>query len=244
MDYSKNYLQISGLADRLRESATQKTRGGFAERIRELEDIREDFTVTQANYFKDIQDMFAETRAAQESLAMKEPEAFVGEITEDTVRPQPKPSRKNDLSEPAEGYVSPGYPEGLSQKNIEGIVRAEARLRNMDPDVAVAIFRSEGAGSYQSQVSRSGKGALGGKEASFGPFQLFIGGGLGNAYQKATGRDLTRDNTVDGITKQIQFSLDEAAKSGWGAWYGRKTAGVGVREGVENAKPIYNWKEQ
>ncbi len=135
---------------------------------------------------------------------------------------------------------TPGYGE-ISQKQMESIVRSEAEARGIDPDVAVAIFYSEGAGAYQSQIARSGAGAHGGKEASFGPFQLYTGGGLGNKYEQATGRSLLEDNTIDGVTNQIRFALDAAVDSGWSPWYGRKTAGVGVRDGLGNAKKIGNW---
>lgn len=138
-------------------------------------------------------------------------------------------------------YTAPGYPSDLSRGEIEKMIRKEADLRGIDPDVAVAIFRSEGAGAYQSMVRRQGRGALGGREASFGPYQLFIGGGLGNTYQQKTGKDLTKDNTREGILNQIRFALDMAAKQSWQPWYGRKTAGVGRWQGLEGAKQIGNW---
>ena len=93
----------------------------------------------------------------------------------------------------------------------------------------------------QSNINRSGKGSLGGKEASFGPYQLYTGGGLGNIYQKKTGRDLTQDNTEEGITNQIRFALDAAVKQSWQPWYGRKLAGVGRYDGLRGAKQIRNW---
>jgi len=136
---------------------------------------------------------------------------------------------------------SEGYPLKVSE--IQSIIIEEASLRGIDPEVALKIFRHEGQGSYQSTVPREGKGSLNGREASFGPWQLYVGGGLGNEYQKLTGRDLTTDNTADGIRKQTQFALDKAAESGWGAWYGRKPAGVGVKDGLKNAKPIGNWRD-
>ena len=137
--------------------------------------------------------------------------------------------------------VAKGYP--VEQSKIESIIAEEARLRNIDPDVAIRLAQHEGINSYQSQVPREGKGSLNGLEASFGPFQLFIGGGLGNQYEKLTGRELVNDNTEEGIRQQTRFALDQAAKNGWGAWYGRKPAGIGVRDGLENAKPIGNWRD-
>lgn len=138
-------------------------------------------------------------------------------------------------------FVPPGYPDGMSQADMEAIIRDEAELRNIDPDVAVAIFRSEGAGAYQSTVPRSGRGSLGGREASFGPYQLYIGGGLGNEYQRRTGRDLTQDNTEEGIENQIRFALDMAIEQSWQPWYGRRSAGVGRTQGLENARQVRNW---
>jgi len=129
----------------------------------------------------------------------------------------------------------------MSQGNIEDIIRDEAELRGIDPDIAVRIFRAEGAGSYQSSVRRTGRGSLGGREASFGPYQLFIGGGLGNEYQERTGRDLTTDNTEDGIENQIRFALDMAVTQSWQPWYGRGPAGVGRYDGLRGARQVNNW---
>jgi len=138
-------------------------------------------------------------------------------------------------------FEAPGYPSGMSQSNIEDIIRDEAELRGIDPDIAVRIFRAEGAGSYQSSVRRTGRGSLGGREASFGPYQLFIGGGLGNEYQERTGRDLTTDNTEDGIENQIRFALDMAVTQSWQPWYGRGPAGVGRYDGLRGARQVNNW---
>ena len=135
----------------------------------------------------------------------------------------------------------PEYPPSMTRRRMEDIIRDESDLRGIDPDVAIAIFRSEGAGSYQSQIRRSGRGTHEGREASFGPFQLFTGGGLGNEYEQETGRELVRDNTDDGIENQIRFSLDKAIQLSWQPWYGRRVAGVGRREGLQGARPRNNW---
>ena len=138
-------------------------------------------------------------------------------------------------------YQAPGYPSEMTRGTIERIIAEEARLRGIDPNIAIRIFRAEGAGSYQSSVARSGRGSLGGREASFGPYQLYIGGGLGNEYQRATGRDLTQDNTREGIINQIRFALDMAVTNSWQPWYGRGPAGVGRNEGLGGARQIRNW---
>lgn len=139
-------------------------------------------------------------------------------------------------------FQSPGYPPGMTRAAIEAIIDEEARLRGIDPSIAIRIFRAEGASNYQSTVRRQGRGSLGGREASFGPYQLYIGGGLGNEYQERTGRDLTTDNTEDGIRNQIRFALDMAVSQSWQPWYGRGPAGVGRREGLGGARRANNWR--
>jgi peptidoglycan hydrolase-like protein with peptidoglycan-binding domain len=138
-------------------------------------------------------------------------------------------------------FESPSYPPGMSRQDIEEIIVDEAELRGIVPSVAVRIFRAEGAGSYQSRIPRTGRGSLGGREASFGPYQLYIGGGLGNDYQQQTGRDLTTDNTEEGIVNQIRFALDAAVTQSWQPWYGRGPAGVGRTEGLRGARRVRNW---
>ena len=139
-------------------------------------------------------------------------------------------------------FAIPSYPKDLTKSKIEVIIRQEAKLRKMDPNVAVKLFRSEGATAYQSKITSGGQKKEGGQEASFGPFQLYTGGGLGNQYEEETGRVLSEDNTSEGITKQIQFALDMAIDKGWSPWYGSKAAGIGPREGLDNAVPVYNWR--
>lgn len=163
------------------------------------------------------------------------------ELPKGITRPKAKAAQGEITLGEGSKEVAKGYP--VSQRELESIIIQEAKLRNIDPTVAVAIFRHEGAGAYQSQIKKSGKGSLGGKEASFGPFQLYTGGGLGNQYEKETGRDLTQDNSVEGLKKQIQFSLDAAVSSGWTPWYGRGPAGVSERQGLSEAKAIGNWRD-
>lgn len=140
---------------------------------------------------------------------------------------------------PARSGSAEGYP--MKNSEIEAIIRREATLRKMDPEVAIQIYRHEGAGAYQSQIPREGSGTHNGKEASFGPFQLFTGGGLGNEYEKATGRNLLNDNTPEGIELQIKFALDKAVEQGWSPWYGRGPAGIGTRDGLADAVALGNW---
>lgn len=98
---------------------------------------------------------------------------------------------------------------------IETYIRDAAIKRGVDPDVAVAVAKSEGLYSY-----------VGDRGSSFGPFQLHYGGvasggmavsGLGDEFTKATGLDARDPSTVKA---QVDFALDQAAKGGWGPWHG------------------------
>jgi len=108
-------------------------------------------------------------------------------------------------------------------------IRQAAIARNMDPDIAVRVAESEGLNAnpeegWQSQIVKDGV-----REESYGPFQLFMGGGLGNVFMERTGLDPRDPSTV---TQQIDFALDEAARGGWGPWYGAARVGIGEREGI------------
>jgi hypothetical protein len=164
------------------------------------------------------------------------------------LRGAPRPTGGGGTNGPAytppanPNYTAPGYPPDMTTADIENIIREEAALRGIDGEVAVRIFRHEGAGSYQSSVSSGNQMMRGGREASYGPYQLYVGGGLGNEYEERTGRNLVTDNTREGITNQIRFSLDAATRSGgWQPWYGRGPAGVGAQQGLAGARAINNW---
>lgn len=67
------------------------------------------------------------------------------------------------------------------------------------------------------------------QEPSFGPFQLYKGGGLGNDFMKKTGLDpALAENGPAGV----DFALDHAKKNGWGAWYGADKAGISNWQGI------------
>ena len=142
------------------------------------------------------------------------------------------------MSKAKEGYSATGY-KGITQKNIESIIAKEAKLRNMDVATAIKVYRAEGLNSYQSQLKYEGK-----QERSYGPYQLFVDGGLGNTYQKDTGRELVSDNTLEGITNQIRWSLDYVAKTGsWSPWKGAARVGIEDDEGLNGSKAINNWEK-
>jgi hypothetical protein len=138
---------------------------------------------------------------------------------------------------PTKGYGKGYDPKGPTQEGVVNIIRKEAKLRGIPFDLAYRTAKSEGLGVYESQVPRGG-----GKEQSFGPYQLFMDGGLGNEFLKDTGIHPGKDRSSKSLQKQVQYSLDHVATSGWGAWYGAKKVGITGRMGLKNAKPIYNWK--
>jgi hypothetical protein len=115
---------------------------------------------------------------------------------------------------------------------LEGYIREAAQKRGIDPEIAVKVARSEGLapGVWQSNVVKNGK-----RETSYGPYQLLVGGGLGDKFQKIYGKSPADPSTVQ---QQIDFALDEAAQGGWGPWYGAAKVGVGQRTGLERARAL------
>lgn len=100
---------------------------------------------------------------------------------------------------------------------VEDYIERAAIARGMDPEIALRVARSEGLRGY-----------VGDEGSSFGPFQLHYGNvagggnrvsGLGDVFTQQTGLD-ARDPTT--WRHQVDFSLDQAAKGGWGPWHGWK----------------------
>jgi hypothetical protein len=111
--------------------------------------------------------------------------------------------------------------------DIGNYIAKAAAARGIDPDIALRVAKSEGgldSWNLQSNYVKNGV-----REPSFGPFQLYKGGGLGNKFMDKTGLDPA--NAAAGPAG-VDFALDEAKKSGWGAWYGAKKAGIGDFEGI------------
>lgn len=126
--------------------------------------------------------------------------------------------------------VTPGYgagyeASGMTKQDVVSYIQNAAVARGIDPSIAVKVAASEGLGAYVGDKSLGG---------SYGPYQLFMGGGLGNEALKA-GIDPRDPSTV---RQQIDFALDTAAAKGsWGDWNGAKSMGI-TTQGLQNAKPI------
>lgn len=110
-------------------------------------------------------------------------------------------------------------------KVVAEYIRQAAIQRGIDPAVALRVAQAEGLNAY-----------VGDGGSSFGPFQLHYGGvarggnavgGLGDVFTKRTGLDARNPDTW---RQQVDFSLDEAKRGGWGpwhAWKGGSKAGIG-----------------
>lgn len=121
---------------------------------------------------------------------------------------------------------APGDPRGLVP-----YIRERATALGINPDVAVKVAQSEGLGSFQSNViQRSGR-----REPSYGAFQLYTGGGMGNEFQRATGLDPADPKNE---LKTIDYALENAVRTGWTPWHGAKGAGIGSRTGLPDG-PTY-----
>lgn len=128
----------------------------------------------------------------------------------------------------------------FNRADTEAYIRDAAIKRGMDPNVALAVARSEGLGNY-----------VGDRGSSFGPFQLHYGGvagggmavsGLGDTFTRQTGLDARDPSTTQ---QQIDFALDWAKAHGWSAWHGWRGApfaGIGAGD-VANGSSVTNRRD-
>jgi hypothetical protein len=115
----------------------------------------------------------------------------------------------------------------MPSTDIASYITQAAIKRGIDPSTALAVAKSEGG--LDSWNKQSGVVKNGVQEPSFGPFQLYKGGGLGNVFQKKTGLDPA--NASSGPAG-VDFALDHASKNGWGSWYGAKNTGISNWQGI------------
>ena len=128
----------------------------------------------------------------------------------------------------------------FSRQEMEQMIRQIALKYEIDPDVAIKLWRAEGAMHHQSRVKTGNAQKHNGREDSWGPFQLYLGGGMGNDYAKfkygadtPETRQKVRDEiSIDDIKDQIDFAMKSAAsKQSWKPWMGAKAAGIGKTQG-------------
>jgi hypothetical protein len=107
----------------------------------------------------------------------------------------------------------PTDPRGLTD-----YIRETATKYGVDPEVAVRVAQSEG---LRDPIGDNGK--------SFGAFQLYTGGGLGNEFKRDTGLD-PGDPQNERAT--IDYALKRASQMGWGPWHGAARVGIDQWEGI------------
>ncbi|MBY2986368.1 hypothetical protein [Rhizobium leguminosarum] len=112
--------------------------------------------------------------------------------------------------------------------DVASFISKVAPKYGVDANTALAVAKSEGGlNSWNQQSNYIMKSGI--REPSFGPFQLYKGGGLGNQFMKETGLDPAL--AANGPTA-TEWALKHASKNGWGAWYGAGKAGIGNFEGI------------
>jgi hypothetical protein len=122
-----------------------------------------------------------------------------------------------------------GKPNREDPRGLTPYIRETAKKYGVDPEVALKVAKSEGLSNFRSGVTQKD----GTQEPSFGAFQLYTGGGLGNQFKKDTGLD-PADPANEKAT--IDYALKTAAKTGWGPWHGAKNTGIGEFDGISGGQ--------
>lgn len=157
---------------------------------------------------------YSPTASVSAPPATMDPSARVAQAFSDEQSPFPGAAPKQDR-----------LPQ---QTDIEGYIRQAAAERGIDPDIAVRVAMSEGGVTdpiRQSDVVKNGV-----REQSYGPFQLYMNGGLGNEAL-AAGIDPRKD-----WQGGVNFALDKAKEGGWGPWYGAQRVGITGMDGIGGAQ--------
>lgn len=152
---------------------------------------------------------------------------FGGLSKEDEKAESDRSARVAEKRKTLTNFFNGGYPIGSPVSDVEAYIREAAIKRKIDPNVAVAVAKSEGLYGY-----------TGDQGTSFGPFQLHYknnipglsNAGMGDDFTKATGLHARDPSTVN---RQVDYALDRAMKEGWGAWHGFKGDS---RAGLPNVK--------
>jgi hypothetical protein len=149
----------------------------------------------------------------------------------------PQSYKFEDPSSPTAVPVTPGVGPSVgmgafrTQAEKEAFIRQEAARRNIDPEIAVRVAKSEGFNSF-----------TGDNGTSFGAFQLHItpggrGGAVGDQFKKSTGLDPS-DPANERAT--IAFALDNARKNGWGDYHGAANTGIPNWAGINSTSTSHS----
>src|SRR6056300_150832 len=137
--------------------------------------------------------------------------------------------------------ITEDYSKDMDEKWFKNNISKIAKKYNIDPDVALKVWRSEGGMKWQSQLKPQTKKVktAGGKEASYGPFQLYTGkGGLGSAWEEKYGKKLSTANSPEDVLSQIDFALSTVPKRGWQDFKGAERVGIKQNQGVNMYKDL------
>jgi len=139
--------------------------------------------------------------------------------------------------------LTEGYSKDMDEEWFKKNITAIAKKYKIDPKVALDVWRSEGGMSWQSKFKPTGNKikTVGGKEASWGPFQLYTGkGGLGSAWEKEYGKKLSKSTSKADVLSQIDFALKTVPNRGWQDFKGANRVGIKQYQGIANKdNPMY-----
>lgn len=132
--------------------------------------------------------------------------------------PPPGQSSTIDMTRGGDGVYSAapagsGMSSGLSDpRSLIPYITETAQKYGIDPQIALRVARSEGLGNPVGDAGASG-----------GAFQLYTRGGMGNEFQRDTGR-----SPLDSANERetIDYALRRASQEGWGAWNGARKQGI------------------
>jgi hypothetical protein len=203
-------------------------------------------TEAEAKAALDLQTQWNETTAAVENFGkqavlaltgsvLKETKTAIGDLLHIDITPGGLADKIGNYSQ-GKGFVSSApaaesdsaAPTGRfsSQAQKEAFIRSEAAKRGVDPNVAMAVARSEGFNSFSGDNGTSG-----------GAFQLHVtpggrGRAVGDEFRSKTGLDpLDPANEA----RTIQFALDNAKANGWSAYHGAARTGIRDWQGIDRA---------
>ena len=218
--------------------------GAQAKKLQTEQQFLKDFAASQPDFMKTVAGILATGAAVPTAPAASptppggplaapaavtpggligEPDADLGGISATEARTGPLASGAS-LPAPVASLAAYAGDRG-DPRGLVPYIRQQAIARGIDPDVAVKVAQSEGLGSFQSSVIQKG----GQREPSYGAFQLYTGGGMGNEFQQATGLDPS-DPKNERAT--IDYALDNVVHTGWTPFHGARGAGIGPRTGL------------
>ena len=129
------------------------------------------------------------------------------------------------LTDYGRGLIGGGSGGGSfkSQSEKEAFIRATAAQAGIDPDIAMAVAKSEGFNKFS-----------GDNNTSFGAFQLHVtpggrGHAVGDEFRKSSGLDPSdQANERQGISYALQW----VRTHGWGDFHGAANSGIGPQQGI------------